>query len=147
VLLFLRHYRPQADRAGQQQHTAALAIGRNDGRLIMERGDIPAQTYTYDVTADRLKHTVTIGLPAKVITMTLTDKPAPEKTEPPTGDAETEKPAEPIDAPPAAGAMQAVPAAVPAVAPFQAPPVPADPFGPAVPQAVPVPPGQDPFGR
>ncbi|MCL4202364.1 MAG: PQQ-binding-like beta-propeller repeat protein [Pirellulaceae bacterium] len=147
VLLFLRHYRPQADRAGQQQHTAALAIGRNDGRLIMERGDIPAQTYTYDVTADRLKQTVTIGLPAKVITMTLTDKPAPEKTEPPADDAETEKPAETTEAPPAAGAMQAVPAPAPAVAPFRAPPVPADPFGPAAPQAVPVPPGQDPFGR
>ena len=150
VLLFLRHYRPQADRAGQQQHTAALAIGRSDGRLIMERGDIPAQTYTYDVTADRLKETVTIGLPAKVITMTLTDKPLPEKADPPTDDAQPDPPAS--DTAPETAAAPATAATQPAAGGMRDVPAAADPFGPAVPPAVPnraapVPPNEDPFSR
>ena len=54
----------------------------------MEKGDIPAQTYTYDVMADRLKQTITIGLPAKTITVTLTDKPlAPQVEEAPAEEA------------------------------------------------------------
>lgn len=80
VLLFLRHFRPDSTRA-TQQHTAMLAISRHDGRLVMDKGDIPAQTYTYDVTADRAQQTVTIGLPSRNIVMKLTDNPVPEPVE------------------------------------------------------------------
>jgi hypothetical protein len=76
VLLFLRHYRPDADQAGTRQHTSVLALHRSDGRQVMEKGDIPAQTYTYDVTADRRNRTVNIGLPGKTITMMLTGEDA-----------------------------------------------------------------------
>ncbi len=81
VLLFLRHYRPDSTRS-TQQHTAMLAISRHDGRLVMDKDNIPAQTHTYDVTADRSQQTVTIGLPSRNITMKLTDDPVPEPAEP-----------------------------------------------------------------
>ncbi|MCH5372685.1 MAG: hypothetical protein JJ992_01825, partial [Planctomycetes bacterium] len=83
VLLFLRHYRPDSNGGNPRQHTSVLAFDRRDGRQVMENGEIPAQTYTYDVVADRLKQTVTIGLPAKTITMTLTDKPQPNPSDAP----------------------------------------------------------------
>ncbi|TVS18003.1 MAG: hypothetical protein EA424_11765 [Planctomycetaceae bacterium] len=82
VLLLLRHYRPDSTR-GTQQHTAMLALARHDGRQVMDKGDIPAQTYTYDVTADRLQQSVTIGLPSRNITMKMTDNPVPEPPDAP----------------------------------------------------------------
>jgi hypothetical protein len=83
VLLFLRHYRPSSNRGNPRQHTSVLALARHDGRQIMEKGDIPAQTYTYDVIADRSKRTVTVGLPARTITMTLTDQPLQKEPDKP----------------------------------------------------------------
>jgi outer membrane protein assembly factor BamB/tetratricopeptide (TPR) repeat protein len=130
VLLFLRHHRPESARGGQQ-HTALLGIDRSDGRLVMDKGDIPAQTHTYDVTADRPQRTVTIALPAKNVTMTWTGEPAPDEPETPAGEAGDED----------GGADQAAPAvealridaqAVPANPDFPVP-LPAridDPFAP-----------------
>ena len=97
VLLFLRQFTPAAAQGPRREQTAVLCLDRRDGKPLLDKDEIPAQTNTFDVLADRRKQTVTIGLPAKTFTIKLSDAsdnspppqtPAPEK-------APADKPADP----------------------------------------------------
>jgi hypothetical protein len=82
VLVFLRHVTPKNEKGSSRQHTSILCLDRRGGRSLLQKDDIPAQTYTYDLIADRYKQTVTIALPNRTIAIKLTDAPIPP--EPPT---------------------------------------------------------------
>ncbi len=78
VIVFIRQYTPKTEKGSStRQHTSVLCLDRRDGRVLVEKGDIPAMTYTFDVLADRSKATVTVGLPAKTFEIKLTDQPIP----------------------------------------------------------------------
>ncbi len=76
LLLFLRQHQPGA--GGQtRQHTSLLALDRNTGQEILENAEIPTLTYTYDLIADRLEQTVTLGLPTRTLTLQWPESNAP----------------------------------------------------------------------
>jgi len=77
VLVFVRHVRPKTKKGTSRLHTSILCLDRRDGRSLLQKDDIPAQTYTYDLVADRYKQTVTLALPNKTIAIKLTDAPIP----------------------------------------------------------------------
>lgn len=89
VLLFLRQFTPAASQGPRREQTAVLCLDRRDGKPLLDKAEIPAQTNSFDVVADRRQQTVTIGLPSKSFTIKWSDAsdspppqtpaPAPEK--------------------------------------------------------------------
>jgi hypothetical protein len=132
VAVFLRHVMPKGTRTSTGQHTSVLCIDRRNGRQIVQKDDIPAQTYTYEIQADRISETVTVALPQRTLELKLTDNPIREKPadeeSPADGDEEaTEEPAaeSPVVEEEARARVRIVPRAVPAGAdPFGGPPRP-----------------------
>lgn len=90
VLLFLRHMRPATSSGSTRYQTSILCIDRRNGKTLVQKDDIPAQTYTYDVIADRQKQTVTASLPNTSIAIKMSDEPAP--TEEPSEEPAAAKP-------------------------------------------------------
>ncbi len=85
VLLFLRHSAPAATQGPRREQTTVLCLDRRDGKPLLDKAEIPAQTNTFDVVADRRNQTVTIGLPSKTFTITLNaaaDSPPPQTPAP-----------------------------------------------------------------
>ncbi|PLC13855.1 hypothetical protein BV582_22650 [Bacillus paralicheniformis] len=80
VLVFARHVTPKPEENRRQLHTSVLILDRRDGRVLFAKDDIPAQTYNFEVVADRPKQMVSITLPNKTITIKLTDEPIPTET-------------------------------------------------------------------
>jgi len=87
VLLFLRQFTPATSQGPRREQTSILCLDRRDGKPLLDKAEIPAQTNSFDVVADRRQQTVTIGLPSKSFTIKLSDAsdsppsaaPAPEK--------------------------------------------------------------------
>jgi len=99
VLLFLRQFTPPTGQGPRREQTSILCLDRRDGKPLplLDKAEIPAQTNTFDVVADRRKQTVTIGLPSKSFVIKLSeasDNPPPQE-EPP-----AEKPADQEEAKP-----------------------------------------------
>jgi hypothetical protein len=94
VLLFLRQSTPATGQGPRREQTSVLCLDRRDGKPLLDKSEIPAQTNTFDVVADRRKQTVTIGLPTKAFVITLTDASStPPPQEKPAADKPAEKPA------------------------------------------------------
>jgi len=78
VLIFLRQFIPKPKpRTPKRAYTAILCIDRRDGRVLVEKDDIPTTTYAFDIVADRSKATVAVSLPTKSFEIKLTDQPIP----------------------------------------------------------------------
>lgn len=78
VLMFLRHIRPAKSSGTTRYLTSILCVDRRNGKTLIQKDDIPAQTYAYECIADRQKQTVTLSVPNTSIAITMTDKPAAE---------------------------------------------------------------------
>jgi outer membrane protein assembly factor BamB len=87
VVMLLRHVVPNTSQGTRRQHTEVLVLDRRDGRVLMNRDDIPAQTATFAVVADPLKHAVLVSLPVKSFRLQFTDDPIPPE---PPAEEETE---------------------------------------------------------
>jgi len=91
VLLFLRHMKPATSSGGTRYQTSILCIDRRNGKKLVQKDDIPQQTYTYDIIADRQKQTVTASLPNTSIVIKMADETTP--TEEPSEEPAAAKPA------------------------------------------------------
>jgi hypothetical protein len=99
VLLLLRQFTPPAAQGPRREQTSILCLDRRDGKPLMDKTDVPAQTSVFELVADRRKQTVTISLPAKTFVIKLSDAAAPAVPETPPATPPTDKP--PEQAPPA----------------------------------------------
>jgi hypothetical protein len=99
VLLLLRQFTPAAAQGPRREQTSILCLDRRDGKPLLDKTDVPAQTSVFELVADRRKQTVTISLPAKTFVITVSDAAAPAVPETPPATPPTDKPSEP--APPA----------------------------------------------
>ncbi len=77
LLVFLRNVRPTQPQTANRTKTSLLCLDRRDGRSVLLKDDIPVQTNAFDIVADPREHTVSIALPSKTLTLTLTDEPLP----------------------------------------------------------------------
>ena len=77
VLTFIRHMTPTSRRGNRQVHTSVLCLDKRDGRVVLSNDDIPSQTYTYSIEANRVERNVTINLPGKTFVLQFTDNPVP----------------------------------------------------------------------
>ncbi|MBL7039743.1 MAG: PQQ-binding-like beta-propeller repeat protein [Pirellulaceae bacterium] len=96
VLLLLRHITPKNAKGSRRYQTSIMCLDRRNGRTLLQKDDIAAQTYTYDIVADHPKQTVTVSLPNTNFAIKLTDEPLepeqPATAEPPAKPAPTEAP-------------------------------------------------------
>jgi hypothetical protein len=110
LLVLMRNVRSTQPQPGsRQQRTSLLCLDRRDGRCVLLKDDIPAQTFTFDVVADPQDHSVTVALPAKTITLKLTDEPIPPEPPAQTSVSASDKP-EARPTVPEAAADAAIPA-------------------------------------
>jgi outer membrane protein assembly factor BamB len=96
VLLLLRQFTPPAAQGPRREQTTVLCLDRRDGKPLLDKTDVPAQTTVFELVADRLKQTVTIRLPAKTFVIKLSDAAAPAVPETPPAT----PPTQPENAPP-----------------------------------------------
>jgi len=54
-----------------------MCLDRRDGRSVLAKEGIPAQTVSYDIVADPRERTVSITMPGKAVLLKLTDEPIP----------------------------------------------------------------------
>jgi len=80
VLLFLRQQQPGTGGGARQQHTSVWVLDRNTGQVVLDDIQIPTQTYTYDMVADRVERTVTLGMPTRTLTLQWPEDPAFDET-------------------------------------------------------------------
>jgi len=99
VLLLLRQFTPPAAQGPRREQTSILCLDRRDGKPLLDKTDVPAQTSVFELVADRRKQTVTIRLPAKTFVIKLSDAAAPAAPETPPATPPADKP--PEQAPPA----------------------------------------------
>lgn len=79
VLTFLRHATPTVRRGPRRTQTSILCLDRRDGRILLQRENIPAATYNYRVVGRPSEKTVRIQLPGRIFTLRFSDDPvAPE---------------------------------------------------------------------
>lgn len=106
VLLFLRHIRPAKSSGSTRYQTSILCVDRRNGSTLLQKDDIPAQTYSFDAIADRQNQTVTVSLPNTNISIKVTDEPASEEqpatAKTPTDPAESDSSDSEATAPPSA---------------------------------------------
>jgi hypothetical protein len=98
--LLLRQFTPAAGQGPRREQTTIQCLDRRDGKPVLGKTDVSAQTSVFELVADRRKQTVTVSLPAKTFVIKWSDAapPAVPQTLPPATPA-ADKPQEP--APPA----------------------------------------------
>lgn len=95
LVLFLRQSVPATGQGPRREHTSVLCLDRRDGKPLLDKSEIPAQTSTFDLVADRRKQTVTISLPSKAFIIKLSDAAdTPPPQDKPPADKPAEKPAD-----------------------------------------------------
>jgi hypothetical protein len=79
VLTFLRHAAPTVERGPRRTQTSILCIDKRDGRILLQRENIPAATHSYKVVGRPAEKTVRVQLPGQSFTIRFSDEPvAPE---------------------------------------------------------------------
>lgn len=77
VLLFLRNIIPRAGQGQQKLHTGMLCLDKRTGAVLHDEAQIPGDTRSYDIEAERDASAVRVTVPGKSIRIRFTEEPAP----------------------------------------------------------------------
>lgn len=87
LLTFLRHATPTVERGPRRTQTSILCLDRRDGRILLQKENIPAATHSYSVVGRPAEKAIRVQLPGQSFTFRFSDAPVPPEPPAQTGEA------------------------------------------------------------